>query len=454
MNRLNAMSNNKNQEPHRMPTVGLDESPVSAYAKAVNAVKTNKKITPILMGYTPPLFRVLTDIGNLRIYTDPVVLRKDMLGQGRNPHFLPAAIMLKVPYYLNNPIGILKSSDNAPKQGFVFVTDLQFKGNPIIITTHIITLPNGNLGLKMPSTYDKNLLGFQDMLNYDILCWDYSKTERFEQIWGGVLKFPPHIYPTLDFGKQQRLVFSADTAPDSITPLQVVSLLSLDTSLLYVDYDKTERYLSQAFPDLSVNPNLYIDAETVQAAREWTHLHAPMTRTEAQNALLPIYSQFMPTDNTAQQAMQQQITTELQTIYDPRRFITGADLPLFQQKAQQFSEEYKEKSQQSLVITNQVKEENHSLTKEEAYQALMSIYAQRIEKNSPAYQEVEQDTKQQVDEQYQKGESLNRKQLQTFRESFLQNFKHARNNVRQAMAKEQAQTPKQARIQDKDDRER
>ena len=84
----------------------------------------------------------------------------------------------------------------------------------------------------------------------------------------------------------------------------------------------------------------------------------------------------------------------------------------------------------------------------------MSIYAQRIEKNSPAYQEVEQDTKQQVDEQYQKGESLNRKQLQTFRESFLQNFKHARNNVRQAMAKEQAQTPKQARIQDKDDRER
>ena len=405
LNRMNAMSNNKNQEPHKMPTVGLDESHLSPYAKAIYWIKTINKQGHILMGYAPPLLRFLTDIDNLRTYTSYYILRKDMLGQGHNRHFIPASIMLKVPYYLNNPIAILSSTPNATRKGFVFVTDLQYKGNPIIIAMHK-EKPNNSELLTMISCYDKKIDDFQKFLNYNILCWNYERSEKFEQMWDGILDLPKHIYPTKDFGKQQRAVFRTEPVLDSLSPLHQAShLLSQDTRPLFVDYDKTERYLSQAFPDLSVNPNLYLDAETVQAAREWTRLYAPMTRTEAQNALLPIYSQFMPTDNTAQQAMQQQITTELQTIYDPRRFITGADLPLFQQKAQQFSEEY---------------QQNRPLSKEEAINALNAVLAEFYPIGTAEYQCGSETVQKTVEKAYSNNKPITMPKVESIREQTQQ----------------------------------
>ncbi|MBR5674821.1 MAG: hypothetical protein IKX14_00065, partial [Neisseriaceae bacterium] len=305
------------------------------------------------------------------------------------------AIMLKVPYYLNNPVAILSSTPNATVKGFVFVTDLQYQGNPIIIATHK-KQTNRNEVLTMISCYDKKLEDFQKFLNYDILCWDYSKAERFEQIYSGILDLPPHIYPTKDFGKQQRLVFSTEqtvldslspihqashllpynTSPlyendnkteqcssqyvfdcekqqravfsteqtvlDNPTPILMVSSLSHNTSPLFVDYDKAERYFRQYFPDLSVNPNLYLDAEKVQQVRNWTRQNAPINRQNAETALMNIYTQFMPSNEDAKQAIHDEIKNELDAVYKQRCFITGADLPLFHSKAQQFGVEYKQ----------------------------------------------------------------------------------------------------------------
>ena len=420
-NEFNIMSNNKKQEPHKMPTVGLDESPLSPYAKAIAWIKTINKQGHILMGYAPPLLRVLTDIDNLRTYTSYYILRKDMLGQGHNKHFIPASIMLKVPYYLNNPIAILSSTPNATKKGFVFITDLQYKGNPIIIAMHK-EKPNNSELLTMISCYDKRIGDVQKFLNYDILCWDYSKAERFEQMWDGILDLPKHIYPTKDFGKQQRAVFRTEPVLDSLSPLHQAShLLSQDTRPLFVDYDKTERYLSQYFSDMSVNPDLYQDAEQVKATREWTQQYAPMTRKEAEQVLLPVYAQFMPSDNVALQVMQQQVITELKTIYDPRNFITGEDLPAFYQKAQQFAKEYHEKQ---------------LLSKEKALSALNDIAAEFY--TGAEYQSCIALNQQRVEEIYAAGKSIT-----------MQNIHQARNNH-----KERQQQPHNLPEQSKDKGER
>ena len=80
------MSNkqNQNKQPHTMPSIGLDESPLSAYAKAVNEVGRHNKQSNILMGYTPPpLLRWLTTIDNYPTYTSHPVLYKDMKGKHR-----------------------------------------------------------------------------------------------------------------------------------------------------------------------------------------------------------------------------------------------------------------------------------------------------------------------------------------------------------------------------------
>ena len=141
-------------------------------------------------------------------------------------------------------------------------------------------------------------------------------------------------------------MFSTDTRLDSATPanqsVQAALSLPYNTNPLFVDYDKTEQYLSQYFPDLSINPNLYLDAEKVQQVKEWTQQNAPINRQNAETALVNIYTQFMPTDETAKQVIQDEVKNELDAIYKQRRFITGKDLPLFHQKAQQFGEEYQQ----------------------------------------------------------------------------------------------------------------
>lgn len=324
------MSNNKKQEPHKMPSVGLDESPLSAYAKAIREVRS-KKNTYILMGWTPPLLGILTDIGKLQTHTHYSVLRKAMLGQGKNKHFVPEKIMLQVPYACNNAVGILKSSPDTQTKGFVFITDLQVAGKPVIVPMHKVSLPTGNIALFMPTTFDKKIKDFQRLLDYDILCWDYSKAERFEKIYSGILDLPPHIYPTSDFGKQQRAVFRTEPVLDSATPanqvVQAALSLSQDTRPLFVDYDKTETYLSQYFSDMSVNPDLYQDAEQVKATREWTQKNAPLTKKEAEERILLVCADFLPDDSPAFDESKEKIVALLDTRYQSSKgYITGKEV--------------------------------------------------------------------------------------------------------------------------------
>ncbi|MBO4575470.1 MAG: hypothetical protein J5680_00005 [Neisseriaceae bacterium] len=323
------MSDNQNKEPHKMPSTGLDESPLSAYAKAIREIHS-KKNTYILMGWTPPLLGTLTNIGKLATNTHYSVLRKAMLGQGKNKHYVPEKIMLQVPYACNNAVGILKSSPDADKKGFVFITDLQVKGKPVIVPMHKVVLPTGNIALFMPTTFDKKIKDFQRLLDYDVLCWDYSKAERFEQIYSGILDLPPHIYPTADFGKQQRAVFRSDTELDSATPanqvVQAALSLSQDTRPLFVDYDKTERYLSQYFSDLSVNPNLYLDAEKVQKVREWTRENAPLTPKEAQTQMMSVYAEFIPENSEAYKDTEKRVEQQITEHYKQGKVLTPQDI--------------------------------------------------------------------------------------------------------------------------------
>ena len=329
------MSDNQNKEPHKMPNIGLDESPLSAYAKAIRAVES-KKSGHIFMGYVPPLLRVLTNINNLQTYTHYKDLRKDMLGKGRNAHFIPAKVMLQIPYACNNAVAILKSSVRATDNAFVFLTDLQERGMPLLVIFQYKMVGNNRYELSMPTAYGRDFATFQNLLNYDILCWDYSKAERFERLYSSVLDLPKHIYPTLDFGKQQRGVFSTETVLDSLSPLQMASqLLSHNTSPLFVDYDKTEAYLSQAFPDLSVNPNLYLDAEKVQKVREWTRENAPLTKKEAATQILSVCSAFAPDDSSSDK-IKDSVATILDNRYQSNKgYITGKEVGQIKEKLTQ-----------------------------------------------------------------------------------------------------------------------
>lgn len=324
------MSNNQkpNQEPHKMPTVGLDESPVSAYAKAVNAVKTKKRTTGyVFMGYTPQLLRFLITIDNLRSYVAYDNLRKDMYIK----HKVPESVMLKLPYALNNPIGILKSSSKAKQQGFVFVTDLQENNKPLIIAVNRETLPNQHITIEVKSAYGKELSSFQNMLNFDILCWDYSKAEHFEKLYCGILDLPKYIYPTADFGQNKRLSLNTD----SHSPLHSGYDYYYQHESLYVDYDKTERYLSQYFSDMSVNPDLYQDAEQVKAAREWTQQYAPMTRKEAFSAIMSVYAEFHTDEQILNDIAVQVVQPHLANLYQQGKTVVSDDLNALRQNLQE-----------------------------------------------------------------------------------------------------------------------
>ena len=335
------MSNNQNKQPHTMPSIGLDESHLSAYAKAVNAINTTKKQGYILMGQkTPPLLRFLLNIGDLRSYTEYTTLRDHIIKK----HHMPAKILLQIPYEVNNPIAILRSSDKARKEGFIFLTDLEKgKNSPVLVPFHRKFLKNGNQTLFMPTSYGKNPVDFQLLLNNDVLVWDYSRAENFEKRYKGVFDLPKHIYPTEDYGDKKRSsLYAGNHSPHLGYATQQMlsgSFSITNAGILFVDYDRTERYLSQYFSDLSVNPNLYLDENQVNEVRKWTRQHAPMTRNEAEQALNHIYFSLMLPD-TAKQAIQDEIKNELDPIYDTRTFITGTDLPQFHQKAEAFSEEY------------------------------------------------------------------------------------------------------------------
>lgn len=324
------MSNNHkpNQEPHKMPTVGLDESPLSAYAKAINSIKEKKRTTGYVpMGYTPQLLRFLTNIENLRSYVAYDNLRKDMYIK----HKVSASVMLKLPYALNNPIAILKSSGKAKQQGFVFVTDLQEDSKPLIIAVNRETLPNQHITIEIKSAYGKELSGFQNMLNFDILCWDYSKTERFEKLYSGILDLPKYLYPTADFGQNKRLSLNTD----SHSPLHCGYDYYYQHESLYVDYDKTERYLSQYFSDMSVNPDLYRDAKQVKAAREWTQRYAPMTRKEAFTAIMSVYAEFHTDEQILNDIADQVVQPHLSNLYQQGKTVVGDDLNALHQNLQE-----------------------------------------------------------------------------------------------------------------------
>ena len=255
-------------------------------------------------------------------------------------HNVPASVMLKLPHALNNPIGILKSSGKAKQQGFVFVTDLQENGKPLIIAVNRETLPNTYITIEIKSAYGKELSGFQNMLNYDILCWDYNKAERFEQIYSGILDLPPHIYPTLNFGQNKRLPLNTD----SHSPLHSGYDYYYQHESLYVDYDKTERYLSQYFSDLSVNPNLYLDAEKVQQVKEWTRQTAPLTPKEAQTQMMSVYAEFIPENSEAYKDTEKRVEQQVATHYKQGKTLTPQDIQQvrenFTQKMPQVRQDY------------------------------------------------------------------------------------------------------------------
>lgn len=108
------------------------------------------------------------------------------------------------------------------------------------------------------------------------------------------------------------------------------------------------------------------------------------------------------------------------------------------------------KTEEDLMAFREEVKQTAPLTQEVAYQEIMTIYADFVPPDSPAYQETAQKVQQNITERYNKGETINRREITQQREIFAEKFKQARKDYHQAIEKQPAQTSSVEQTQKQD----
>lgn len=167
-----------------MPSEGarfsLDESPDSAFARAVDDV-TGGKVPAgfISLGTTPDVWK-LVGLPDGKVRISGGVIDKAMNGK----HSVTAEALKDLPRHLNSPIAVFKSSASSSNpDGYVVLTELvereKSKDKPIIAALNLGRAKNGLELLDISSVYGRNNGQLTRAFNQDLLYLHKAKGRHF-----------------------------------------------------------------------------------------------------------------------------------------------------------------------------------------------------------------------------------------------------------------------------------
>lgn len=167
-----------------MPSEGarfsLDESPDSAFARAVDDV-TGGKVPAgfISLGTTPDVWK-LVGLPDGKVRISGGVIDKAMNGK----HSVTAEALKDLPRHLNSPIAVFKSSASSSNpDGYVVLTELvereKGKDKPIIAALNLGRAKNGLELLDISSVYGRNNGQLTRAFNQDLLYLHKAKGRHF-----------------------------------------------------------------------------------------------------------------------------------------------------------------------------------------------------------------------------------------------------------------------------------
>lgn len=158
----------------------LDESPDSAFARAVDDV-TGGKVPAgfISLGTTPDVWK-LVGLPDGKVRISGGVIDKAMNGK----HSVTAEALKDLPRHLNSPIAVFKSSASSSNpDGYVVLTELvereKDKDKPIIAALNLGRAKNGLELLDISSVYGRNNGQLTRAFNQDLLYLDKAKGRHF-----------------------------------------------------------------------------------------------------------------------------------------------------------------------------------------------------------------------------------------------------------------------------------
>ncbi|HEZ3577551.1 TPA: PLxRFG domain-containing protein [Neisseria meningitidis] len=158
----------------------LDESPDSAFARAVDDVTGGKVPAGFISLSTTPDVWKLVGLPDGKVRISGGVIDKAMNGK----HAVTAEALKDLPRHLNSPIAVFKSSASSSNpDGYVVLTELvereKGKDKPIIAALNLGRAKNGLELLDISSVYGRNNGQLTRAFNQDLLYLDKAKGRHF-----------------------------------------------------------------------------------------------------------------------------------------------------------------------------------------------------------------------------------------------------------------------------------
>ncbi len=176
-----------------MPSEGarfsLDESPDSAFARAVDDAARGRQVSGyIRVGTTPDVLKML-GLPDVRVTVHGSMFKKAMGGK----HSVTAEDLKQIPKQINSPVAVMKSETMA--DGYVVLTELveheRGTDKPVVAALHLKRTKNGLELMNIASVYGRRDIQVQRGLNSHLLYLDKEKGLKLSRTFG--LQLPAYV---------------------------------------------------------------------------------------------------------------------------------------------------------------------------------------------------------------------------------------------------------------------
>lgn len=185
-----------------MPSEGarfsLDESPDSAFARAVDDAARGRQVSGyVRVGTTPDVLKML-GLPDVRVTVHGSMFKKVMGGK----HSVTAEDLKQIPKQINSPVAVMKSETMA--DGYVVLTELveheRGTDKPVVAALHLKRTKNGLELMNIASVYGRRDIQVQRGLNSHLLYLDKEKGLKLSRTFG--LQLPAYVQEGSNLGSQ------------------------------------------------------------------------------------------------------------------------------------------------------------------------------------------------------------------------------------------------------------
>lgn len=176
----------------------LDESPDSAFARAVDDAARGRQVSGyVRVGTTPDVLKML-GLPDVRVTVHGSMFKKVMGGK----HSVTAEDLKQIPKQINSPVAVMKSETMA--DGYVVLTELveheRGTDKPVVAALHLKRTKDGLELMNIASVYGRRDIQVQRGLNSHLLYLDKEKGLKLSRTFG--LQLPAYVQEGSNLGSQ------------------------------------------------------------------------------------------------------------------------------------------------------------------------------------------------------------------------------------------------------------